>query len=183
KTASLYANPRLLLNPDEAVERLAGVLPDLDRAEAHARLTSDRSFVWIYRHLTPRQQYEVNRLGIPGLDFQTEERRVYPAGALAAHLLGHTDIDSRGLMGVEHHFDSELRRRQEPLPLALDLRAQHALRTELKKSMDQFGAIGAAGIVMDVRNGEVVAMVSLPEFDPNHPESIEGEARFNRATL
>jgi len=172
-----------MLNPGEAAARLAGVLPGLDRTETRARLTGERGFVWVRRHLTPRQQYEVNRLGIPGLDFQTEERRVYPAGPLGAHLLGHTDIDNQGLMGVERQFDDELRRRQEPLRLSLDLRVQHALRAELRKAMAEFAAVGAAGIVMDVRNGEVLGLVSLPDFDPNRSETVDDEARFNRATL
>ncbi|MBT5458992.1 MAG: penicillin-binding protein 2, partial [Rhodospirillaceae bacterium] len=144
---------------------------------------SGRGFVWIKRHLTPQQQYKVNRLGIPGLDFQTEERRLYPSGALTAHLLGHTDIDSRGIMGIENQFDAVLSGRQAPLRLSLDLRVQHAMRQELSRSMKEFRAVGAAGIVMDVRNGEVLSMVSLPDFDPNQPDQINDDARFNRATL
>ena len=183
KTASLFANPRDILDADEAAARLASQLPDLNEAKARAQLKSDRGFIWIRRHLTPRQQYEVNRLGIPGLDFQTEERRLYPSGALTAHLLGHTDIDSRGLMGIESRFDTTLRNQQTPLRLSLDLRVQHAMRQELSRSMKEFRAVGAAGIVMDVQNGEVLSLVSLPDFDPNQPEQINDDARFNRATL
>ncbi len=183
KTASLYANPRVMLNADEAATKLTGVLPELNRAELRERLASDRSFVWLRRHLTPRQQYDVNRLGIPGLEFETEERRVYPAGNLLAHVLGHTDIDNLGLMGIERKFDKELRTRHEPLQLSIDVRVQHTMRKELIGAMRTFQAVGAAGIVMDVRTGEVLAMVSLPDFDPNQPETIEAEPRFNRTTL
>lgn len=183
KTASLYANPRVILDVDEAAAKLVSQLPDLDEASIRAKLKIDRAFVWIKRHLTPQQQYNVNRLGIPGLDFRTEERRLYPSGALSAHVLGHTDIDSRGLMGIEGKFDKLLRRRQAPLQLSLDLRVQHAMRQELSRAMTEFRAIGAAGIIMDVHNGEVLSMVSLPDFDPNQPDQINDDARFNRTTL
>jgi len=183
KTASLFANPHLILDAREAAARLADVFPDLDEGVTRSRLKEDRQFVWIKRHLTPRQQYEVNRLGIPGLDFQNEESRVYPAGNLASHLLGHTDIDANGQMGIERRFDADLKERQTPLQLSIDTRIQHTLRRELSRSMAEFSAVGAAGIVMDVNNGEVLGMVSLPDFDPNQLDAADSEARFNRATL
>lgn len=183
KTASLYADPQQVLDPKDAAARLVTVLPDLNQAEVYKRLTEDKKFVWIYRHLTPRQQYRVNRLGIPGLNFLTEERRVYPAGPLAAHVLGFTDIDNRGLAGVELEFDKRLRTSTKPLRLSLDVRIQHAMRYELSRAMHLFRAVGAAGLVEDVHTGEILAMVSLPDFDPNLPDSIDPETRFNRATL
>jgi cell division protein FtsI (penicillin-binding protein 3) len=183
KTASLYANPRIVLDAEEAADRLRRILPDLDVAKTRERLMSNRAFVWIHRHLTPRQQYEVNRLGIPGLDFQTEERRVYPSGKLGAHLLGYTDVDNRGLAGIERQFDDRLSSRSEPLRLTMDLRVQHAVRTELARAMKTYRAQGAAGIVMDANTAEVLALVSLPGFDPNRPAEIDTEAPFNRATL
>tara|TARA_B100000676_G_scaffold313535_1_gene396580 strand:+ start:72980 stop:74698 length:1719 start_codon:yes stop_codon:yes gene_type:complete len=183
KTASLYANPRVMLDAREAVNKLANVLPELDRRALHAKLTQDRSFIWVRRHLTPRQKYEVNRLGIPGLDFRDEERRVYPSAALVSHILGHTDIDNRGLAGIERHFDRKLQSDKSPLNLSIDIRVQHAMRQELATAVREFHGIGAAGIVMDVRNGEVISMVSLPDFDPNLPADIQSDTRFNRATL
>jgi cell division protein FtsI (penicillin-binding protein 3) len=183
KTASLFANPRVILDADEAAAKLASQLPDLNETTIRTKLKSDRGFIWIKRHLTPQQQYDVNRLGIPGLDFQTEERRLYPSGPLTAHLLGHTDIDSRGIMGIESRFNNSLGGRQKPLQLSLDVRVQHAMRQELSRAMKEFRAIGAAGIVMDVDNGEVLSMVSLPDFDPNQPDQISEDAQFNRATL
>jgi cell division protein FtsI (penicillin-binding protein 3) len=183
KTASLYADPHQVLDPKDAAARLVQVLPGLSEAEVYQRLTEDKRFVWLYRHLTPHQQYVVNRLGIPGLNFLTEERRVYPAGALAAHLLGFTDIDNRGLAGVEREFDKRLHDSAKPLRLSLDVRIQHAMRVELSRAMHVFRAVGAAGLVQDVRTGEVLAMVSLPDFDPNLPTTIDPETRFNRATL
>jgi cell division protein FtsI (penicillin-binding protein 3) len=182
KTASLFAKPREIPDSDEAAARLASILPDLHRGKTRSRLGGQQKFVWIKRHLTPRQQYQVNRLGIPGLDFKAEERRVYPAGALASHLLGHTNIDSAGQMGIERRFNDELADRQTPLQLSIDTRVQHTLRRELTRSMSEFSAIGAAGVVMDVDNGEVLGMVSLPDFDPNLLDPVDAEARFNRVT-
>ena len=182
KTASLFANPRVIPNAGEAAARLVNVLPALDEEKTRSRLGDGHSFVWIRRHLTPRQHYDVNRLGIPGLEFQSEERRVYPAGKLVSHVLGHTNIDSKGQMGIERKFDGELTNRQTPLQLSLDTRIQHTLRRELLRSMVEFSAVGAAGIVMDVNNGEILGLVSLPDFDPNQLDSVNAEARFNRVT-
>ena len=183
RTASLYANPRLVLDPEQAALQLATALPDIDVKDIENKLRSNRGFVWLKRHLTPRQQYAVNRLGIPALNFQREERRMYPMGSLAAHALGFTDIDNRGLAGVERYFDKELRTRQENMALSIDVRVQHVMEHELGVAMKKFSAIGAAGLVMDVNTGEVVAMSSLPSFDPNQPGYIDQDPRFNRTTL
>jgi len=184
-TASLYADARVIDNPNAVMRRLADVLPDLNVKDAAAKLKSKRAFVWLKRNLTPREQQDVNDLGIPGLAFEYAERRIYPHGGLAAHVLGFTDIDNRGIAGVEQYFDQELRDRArsgKPLALSLDIRVQHALRDELAGAMAKFSALGAAGVVVDVRTGEVVAMSSLPDFDPNHPNSMPKDNRFNRAT-
>jgi cell division protein FtsI (penicillin-binding protein 3) len=182
-TASLYANPKRLIDPADAAERLSQVLPELDRGWLLSRLTADRSFVWIRRKLTPQQQYRVNRLGIPGLDFQREERRVYPHGRLVAHVLGYTDIDNRGIAGIENGFDHVLRTYREPLALSIDLRIQHLVREELAAAVAEFEALGGCAIVLDVDTGEILALVSLPDFDPGDAAGIDAEARFNRASL
>jgi cell division protein FtsI (penicillin-binding protein 3) len=182
-TASLSANPSVVLDPDRAAERLVRVLPDLEESEIATKLRLPRQFVWLKRHLTPDQQYEVNRLGIPGLNFNREQRRLYPMGQLAAHVVGFTDIDHRGIAGMEAYYDDELRSRTRPLELSLDIRVQHALHTALQDAVSEFSAIGAAGLVLDVTTGELIAMVSLPDFDPNRPTSIDPETMFNRTTL
>ena len=182
-TASLYADPRKIQDARRAAHRLSEVLPDLDRTQIEKNLRLDRNFVWIRRHLTPRLKYAVNRLGIPGLDFQNETRRLYPLGGLAAHIVGFTDVDGRGLSGVESYFDKALRSDGENLALSVDIRVQHALEHELRNAMGEYSAIGAAGIVMDADSGEILAMTSLPGFDPNQPGAIADELRINRATL
>jgi len=181
-TASLYADPDDVIDADEAADKLVRVLPDLTRAEVVAKLTSPVRFVWLKRNLTPKQQYDVNGLGIPGLRFRATTRRVYPHGPAAAHVLGFTDIDGRGIAGVERRFDEQLRRSDEALRLSIDIRVQALLREELSAAMREFRAIGAAGVIVDVRTGETVALVSLPDFDPNHPLASRARARFNRAT-
>ncbi len=182
-TASLFANPRKVIDPDDTARQLVAALPALREAEVARQLKSNRSFIWLQRNLTPRQQWDVISLGLPGIDFQSAETRVYPNGSLAAHIMGYVDIDNQGLAGVEETFDTTLQDNAAPLQLTIDARLQHVLRTELMGAMTEFNALGATGVVLDVRNGEVVAMTSLPDFDPNDGGNARDNQRFNRATL
>lgn len=182
-TASLYAEPKRIGNKVELAKKLHKVLPDVPEALIRARLEGDRSFVYIRRNLSPRQQYEVNRLGIPGLGFQQETKRIYPQGPIAAHVIGFADVDNKGLAGVERFFDERLRKDTDPLQLSIDIRVQHAIRQELTEAIAKFSALGGAGMVMDVATGEVLAMVSLPDFDPSDPGAAPDVNRFNRNTL
>lgn len=181
-TVSLYAKANEILDPREATTKLAAVLPELDRADLLAKLSSGRNFLYLRRNLTPRQQYDVNALGIPGLYFEKGERRVYPHGNLAAHIVGMTDIDNKGIAGIERKFDGELRSSSDPLRLAIDVRVQTVVRNELLRAVADFRAVGATGMVMDVKTGEILSMVSLPDFDPNDPPPVTHESMFNRAT-
>jgi cell division protein FtsI (penicillin-binding protein 3) len=180
-TQSLYADPREILEPKAVVAALASVFPDIDRQWLLARLSGTGRFVWLRRNLTPDEQYAVNRLGIPGLAFQTEYRRIYPHGRSAAHVLGLTDVDELGIAGIEKSFDPLLAN-GENVRLSLDVRYQHLLREELARAVVDFRAIGAAGLVLDIATGEVLAMVSLPDFDPNALGEADEDARFNRVT-
>jgi len=183
KAVSLSANPSKIMNPQEVAVKLAAILPEQTTDELAHKLSADRKFVWIERRLTPQQHWEVNRLGIPGLEFRNTETRIYPQGPLMGHVLGYTDIDNRGLAGVEKSFDTALRSSVEPLKLTVDMRIQYIMREELGAAIVEYSALGGAGIVLDATNGEVISMVSLPDFDPNHAGSADGEAKFNRATL
>jgi cell division protein FtsI (penicillin-binding protein 3) len=188
---SVYANPKQILDPAAATRKLVRAFPSLNAAELYTKLTSGKSFVYIKRHLTPKEQYEVNQLGIAGVQFQHEERRVYPDGTLTAHAVGYTGIDNNGFAGIERGLDDTLKDRRDPLQLSLDLRIQYVLREELQRVIDDFTAKGAAGLIMDVNTGEVLSMVSLPDFDPNRPGSPDlehpaiplADRMFNRNTL
>ncbi len=189
---NLYADPRQIIDAREATRALLTVLPDLDSKKIYADLTSDKKFIYLKQRLTPQEHYDVNRLGIPGLMFEPGWRRYYPFGSLASHVVGYTDADNKGRAGVERGLDSLLNKHEAPsLQLSLDARVQFVLRDELSKVVQEFSAKGAAGIIMDVHTGEVVAMVSLPDFDPNHPGAANenvppgevNEAIFNKVTL
>ena len=180
--SSLYADPTKVLDVEEAAEKLVGVLPELDRQVLVEKLQAERQFVWLKRGLTPDEKYEVNRLGIPGLSFRREESRVYPHGPLLAHIVGYTDTDDRGIAGIERQFNDALAGSSDPLKLSIDIRVQSMMREELLRAVDEFSAIGAAGIVADIKTGEIIAMVSLPDFDPNIAGSAGDESAFNRAT-
>lgn len=182
-TNSLFADPRIILDAQEAATQLAGVLKNHKKQDLLEKLTAPRSFVWLARHLTPQQKQEIIRLGIPGIDFRLDEKRVYPYGPLTAHVVGFTDIDGVGLAGIEQSHDSLLRQDGGGVTLSIDVKIQHMLRDELSKAIIEFEADGAAGIIMDVRTGEVLALASLPDFDPNAPDLKSPEALFNQATL
>ena len=190
---SLYAEPRKIIDVDEAAELLTATLPDLDATELRERLSSRRGFIWLKREISLKQQRDIHRLGIPGIGFMAENKRVYPNGALAAHLIGHVNIDNQGIAGIEKWLDARgladlhmaglaTDRLQEPVHLSVDLRVQHLLRGELLAAQQRYKAKASAGLVTDVRSGEVVAMVSLPDYDPNDPRQSLDDTRFNRLT-
>ena len=183
ETYSLYANPQQIMDVDEAVNGLSGLFPDLTKDALRAKLTSGRSFEWIKRNLTPRERNDVNRLGVPGLSFQSEERRIYPQGRLTAHVIGFTDIDNRGLAGIEQSFDEVLRDGHRQIALSLDIRIQNILHEEVSRAIGDFHAVGGSGMVLDIDTGEMLGMISLPDFDPNLPSAAPDETRFNRNTL
>jgi len=181
-TVAVFADPRQIIDPVQAAKKLKQVLPRLDLDMAIKRLSeSNRQFVYLEREITPREELAINALGIPGIDFQPGEERHYPMGNLAAQVLGGVDVDERGVAGVEKYFDKRLRTDPTPLRLSLDIRVEGVVREELAKAMDEFQAIGACGIVMDVNTGEVLAMVSLPDYDANKFGTAPADARFNRA--
>jgi cell division protein FtsI (penicillin-binding protein 3) len=181
-TVALFADPRQIIDPVEAAHKLKQALPRIDEDVARTRLSdTNRQFVYLERQITPREELAINALGIPGIDFRPTEQRHYPMGRTAAQILGGTDVDEHGVAGVEKYFDQRLFADNSPLRLAIDVRVQAVVRDELSKAIDFFQAIGGCGIVMDVNTGEVLGMVSLPDYDASSFGNAPADDRFNRA--
>jgi cell division protein FtsI (penicillin-binding protein 3) len=198
RTMSVFAEPRNLIDKDEAVELITAVLPDVNARELRERFNSKKGFVWIKRHITAKERNEIFHLGLPGIGFWPENERVYPNGPLAAHVLGFVDKDNIGIAGMEKYLDEQgmtdphvpgfvidpaaLR----PVRLSLDLKATHALRDELVFGMNRYKAKAAAGAILDVNTGEVIALESLPDFDPNDPPDFtkpDNKPKINRINV
>jgi len=190
-TASLYGEPRRIVDVDDAVEQLASVLPDLDINQVYRRLSGKAGFVWLRRELTPGQQSRILSLGIPGIGFKRETRRFYPSGSTTAHLVGHVNIDNVGIAGSEKVVDDrglkELRAAgfgdaepAAPVELAMDLRVQSIVHDELERAMEKYKAIAAGAVVLDIHTGEIIAMASVPDYDSNNPVQALEADRLNR---
>ena len=190
-TGSLYVNPSHIVDIDTTAEQLTTVLKDINPRKLRKRLAGGGKFLWIARNLTPRQQAQIYELGLPGLNFIQEPRRVYPAGVTASHILGHVNVDNRGLAGAESYVDKQpgvllaagrKTVKKTPVRLAMDLSVQYAVREELSSAMKLYKAKAAAAIVLDVHSGEIIALSSLPDYDPNHREQALKKDRYNRIT-
>ncbi len=193
RSPSLFAEPRRIVDLDEATELLTAVLPDLDATELRDRLNTKKGFIWVKREITPKQQREIHKLGLPGVGFLSENKRVYPNSAEVSHLIGHVNIDNQGIAGIEKWLDGRglqalhmagfaTDRLQSAIELAVDLRVQHAVRDELIAAATKFKVKAAAGLVVDVNTGEIISMVSLPDYDPNSPKQANDPLRINRLT-
>jgi len=195
KVMSVFAEPRRIIDKDEAVELLTAVLPEVDARALRERLGSRKGFIWVKRGITPKQREEVHRLGLPGVGFLPENKRVYPNGPLAAHVLGFANLDGIGVSGLEKYIDGQgLADLQsagfnltptdlEPITTSLDLEATFAVRDELAKGIAKFKAKGGAAAIVDVETGEVVAMASLPDYDPNTPADALDPNHINRLSV
>ncbi|WP_137152522.1 penicillin-binding protein 2 [Devosia sp. FKR38] len=193
RVPSLYAEPRRIIDVEEAVRKLRTVLPNLSESWLRERLSGDQGFVWVQRELSPSIEEKVMRLGIPGIDFITESKRFYPGMTEASHILGSTNIDNRGIAGIEKHMDSEdiallqdlgLARGNAlaPVELSVDMRVQHVMHEQLVDAMTRYQAIAAAGVMMDIHTGEIIALASVPDFNPNEPATALVKDSFNRIT-
>jgi cell division protein FtsI (penicillin-binding protein 3) len=195
KVMSVFAEPRRIIDKDEAVELLTAVLPDLDAHELRERLGSRKGFVWVKRAITPKQQQEVHHLGLPGVGFLPENKRVYPNGPVAAHVLGFANLDGIGISGLEKYIDGQgladlhgagftlTQENLKPITTSLDLKATYAIRDELAKGIAKFKSKAGAAAILDVNTGEVVAMASLPDYDPNAPADALDPNHINRLSV
>ncbi len=195
KVMSVFAEPRRIVDKDEAVELLTAALPSVDARELRERLGSRKGFIWVKRAVTPQQQKEVYHLGLPGVGFQPEYKRVYPNGSVAAHVLGFANLDGIGISGLEKYIDGQgladlhgagfslTRDNLTPIITSLDLDATYALRDELAKGIARFKAKAGAAAILDVNTGEVIAMASLPDYDPNFPADALDPNHINRLSV
>ncbi|HEU4809662.1 MAG TPA: penicillin-binding protein 2 [Sphingomicrobium sp.] len=165
---------------------LAALMPERSEAEYFSMLRSGKNFFYLRRRASPDVVEAVNRLGEPGISLDREPERLYPQTSLAAHVIGFTNIDGHGAAGAELAFDKQLSDaglRGDPVQLSISMTVQQALEHELQDAMTHFSAIGAAGVVMDVHTGEILALTSLPAMNPNAPGKVTPDQMFNRATL
>lgn len=190
--ASLFADPAMVHDADLTAEKLVALFPELDGAELRRHLADNaRRFMWIKRGLTPIEAQRVHDLGLPGLGFRREPRRVYPTRFLTSHIIGHVDVDNRGISGIERHIDeigesdaaaAPRRSQRAPVQLSIDLGVQNAVADTLAEAMKQYKSQAASGVILDAASGEVIAAVSLPDLDTERfPEASEAD-RIDRVT-
>jgi cell division protein FtsI (penicillin-binding protein 3) len=198
RTLSVFAEPRRIIDKDEAVELITAVLPDVNAKELRERLSSKKGFVWVKRQVTPKEQQEIFHLGLPGVGFVPENKRVYPNGPIGAHVIGFVDKDNIGIAGMEKYLDQQSLTDPhvagftvdpdslKPVRLSLDLKATHALRDELEVGLEKYQAKAGAGAIIDVNTGEIIALESLPDYDPNDPPDMTKESskdKINRVNV
>ena len=181
---SLFADPAEVLDADATARQLGRVL-GVDPRRLLPRLSAPRRFIWLKRHLAEAERRAIVRLGLPGIGFRTEWHRVYPQRELTAHLVGYVGVENQGLAGIEYSFEDRLigpGAVKGPLALTIDLGVQEAVHSELAHAVERFRAAGGTGLVLDAGSGEILGMVSLPDFDPNRYPLAAPKARFNRNT-
>lgn len=192
--ASLFADPRKISDIDEAVELITATLPELDVKSLREKLTvPGRAFVWLKRQASPEERDAVYNLGIPGVGYVNERKRVYPLGRLAAHTIGYVDVDTKGIAGIEKYLDDQGAlytaslsepdtQTTAPAQLAMDVRVQHAVTDEVTKAVAKFRAIAGGGIILDTETGEIVALAYTPDYNPNADDKRLTSEQQNKLT-
>ncbi|KQV31614.1 cell division protein [Rhizobium sp. Root1203] len=192
RTVSMFAEPAKIVDADDVVEQLSTIFHDLDRKATYRKLTNERShFAWLRRQLSPKQQSEVLALGLPAIGFRPEVKRFYPGGRTAPHILGYVDIDNRGVSGMERYLDEQglsdlasaglvSTNTLEPVRLSIDLRVQNVVHDVVVDALTRYESKAAGAVILDIRTGEVLAMASAPDFDPNDPQATGSDGWLNR---
>ncbi|WFR99505.1 peptidoglycan D,D-transpeptidase FtsI family protein [Rhizobium tumorigenes] len=192
RTFSMYAEPIKMVDVDDTIEKLTKIFPNLDRKSTYRKLSDKRShFVWLERQLTPKQQGEILALGLPAIGFRPEVRRFYPGGSTAAHVLGYVDIDNHGVAGMEKYLDNQglsdltsaglaSSEPLEPVKLSIDIRVQNIVHDVVVDAINTYKAQAAGAVILDIHTGEVLAMASAPDFDPNAPNANGSDGWLNR---
>jgi cell division protein FtsI (penicillin-binding protein 3) len=183
---SVGVHPKKLLGkPEDLAPQLAALMPERTEAQYLAILKSGANFTYLRRRAMPELVAAVNALGEPAMAYAREPERLYPQTTLAAHVIGYTDFDGHGVMGMERVLNDQLMKgdaKAAPIALSIDRRVQAAMESELSAAMVDLRAEGATGLVLDVDTGELLAMVSLPVFNPNKSGQAAPEARRNNVT-
>ena len=183
---SIGVHPSKLLGRAEILApQLARLMPERSEAQYLGILKSGENFTYLRRRAMPELVAQVNALGEPAMAYAREPERLYPQTTLAAHVIGYTDFDGNGVMGMERVLNDQLSNpiaRGKPVALSIDSRVQAAMESELSAAMTDLRAIGATGLVLDANTGEVISMVSLPLFNPNKSGQADPEALRNNVT-
>ena len=177
----ISVNPSKVKNPEEVAHQLAQKLEGVNEKDLLEKLTSDSNFKYIKRGATPKELEAVNWLGYHFLTYEVVNKRAYPQGPLFSHILGGVNIDNIGTAGLEKSFDAELK--EHEIQLSLDTSVQEMVRTNLKNGIQKYKAEGGLGMVIDINTGEMLASVSLPDYDPEMPAGKDTSTRFNMPTL
>ena len=180
-TLSLNINPQEILNKRQTIGKLLQIFPHLNEKVLLSKLNRNKKHINLLREISPREYVSILNAGIEGLKIETKNKRIYPNNTLAAHILGATDIDGKGIAGVEKQFDSQLQGGND-VTLSIHGGIQHITRTLLLDQIKKFEAEGGAGIIMNAKNGELFSVVSLPDYNANNYNSILNENLFNKAT-
>ena len=179
--SSLSINPHEVLNIDETISKLKVIFPSIDKKTLLKKINSKKHHVNLVREITPKEHIAVLNLGIEGIKVESVNKRIYPNNSLASHVLGNTDIDGKGIAGIEKSFDTNLKI-GENVTLSIHGGIQHILKTNLLEQINKFEAEGGAGIIMDAKNGEIYALASLPDYNANNYKNITNDKLFNKAT-
>ena len=179
--SSLNINPQEVLDVNQTILKLKKIFPKLNREKLLQKLNSNKKHVQILREISPRDHVSLLKLGIEALKIESSKKRIYPNHSLASHVLGNTDIDGKGIAGIEKKFDKVLAN-GEDISISIHSGIQHITKTLLLEQINQFKAEGGAGIIMDAKNGEIYALVSLPDYNANNYNKLLGNKLFNKAT-
>ena len=179
--SSLNINPQEVLDVNQTILKLKKIFPKLNREKLLQKLNSNKKHVQILKEISPRDHVSLLKLGIEALKIESSKKRIYPNHSLASHVLGNTDIDGKGIAGIEKRFDKVLAN-GEDISISIHSGIQHITKTLLLEQINQFKAEGGAGIIMDAKNGEIYALVSLPDYNANNYNKLLGNKLFNKAT-
>jgi cell division protein FtsI (penicillin-binding protein 3) len=179
--SSLNINPQEVLDVNQTILKLKKIFPKLNREKLLQKLTSNKKHVNLLREISPRNHVSLLKLGIEALKIESSKKRIYPNHSLASHVLGSTDIDGKGIAGIEKTFDKVLSNGKD-ISTTIHSGIQHITKTLLLEQIKQFKAEGGAGIIMDAKNGEIYALVSLPDYNANNYNKLFDKKLFNKAT-